>query len=206
MKKGNITGGLILILLGAWFLAVQFIPELKKWAEGNWALSIIGVAAIFLVVSILNNIPGLSIPAFIIGGIGGLLYYQNVTGDWDSWAYAWSLIPGFVGLGLLFFSLQKRDKGTLKAGFILLYISAVLFFVFGSFLGGPKEITRYWPLLLIVAGLWSMRRSIFWKKEKKIVEEEVPPAETIEVVVEEDLVETVEVEEIENIEGEENEI
>ena len=77
--------------------------------------------------SILNNVPGLSIPAFIIGGIGGLLYYQNATGDWNSWAYAWTLIPGFVGLGLLFFSIQTKDKGTQKAGFILLYISAILF-------------------------------------------------------------------------------
>ena len=197
MKKGNVTGGLILILIGAWFLAVQFVPELKKWAEGNWALTIIGVAAIFLVVSILNNIPGLSIPAFIIGGIGGLLYYQNVTGDWDSWAYAWSLIPGFVGLGLLFFSLQTKDKGTMNAGFILLFISAVLFFIFGSFLGGPKEITQYWPLLLIVAGLSSMSRSFFGKKKKKVVEEETHPVETTEVV---------EIEEVEDVEGENNEI
>ena len=69
MKKGNITGGLILILLGLWFLAVQFVPQLKIWAGGNWTLAIIGVAVIFLLVSLLNNIPGLSIPAFIIGGM-----------------------------------------------------------------------------------------------------------------------------------------
>ena len=200
MKKGNITGGLILILLGAWFLAVQFVPQLKDWAEGNWALTIIGIGAIFLLASILNNIPGLSIPAFIIGGIGGLLYYQNVTGDWDSWAYAWSLIPGFVGLGLLFFSLQSKDKGTLKAGSILLFISAVLFFIFGSFLGGPKQITQYWPLLLIVAGLWSMNRSLFRNRKKKVVVDKVhkvheQPVETIEVVIEDDVVEENEEEE-----------
>ena len=194
MKKGNITGGLILILLGAWFLAIQFIPQLKDWAEGSWALSIIGVAAIFLVVSILNNIPGLSIPAFIIGGIGGLLYYQNVTGDWDSWAYAWTFIPGFVGLGLLFFSLQTRDKGTMKAGFILLFISAALFFVFGSFLGASDQLIQYWPLLLILAGVLSVLRSLFGNKRVKSVErapteavpsvdgeaEEAPVEETIE--------------------------
>ena len=170
MKKGNITGGLILILLGAWFLAIQFVPQMKAWAEGSWALSIIGIAAIFLVVSILNNIPGLSIPAFIIGGIVGLLYYQSVTGDWESWAYAWTFIPGFVGLGLLFFSLQARDKGTMQAGFILLFISSVLFFVFGSFLGASEQLIQYWPLLLILAGAWSMLRSFFGKKKAKSVE------------------------------------
>ena len=203
MKKGNITGGLILILLGVWFLAVQFIPQLKVWAKGNWTLSIIGIAAIFLVVSILNNIPGLSIPAFIIGGIGGLLYYQNVTGDWGSWAYAWTLIPSFVGFGLLFFSLQTKDKGTLKAGFILLYISALLFFAFGSFLGVSKQIIQFWPILLITTGLWSMSRSLFGKKKKKII----APVENVEEVIEEaeEELEKVEVEEDETIEGEEDE-
>ena len=66
MKKGNITGGLILILLGAWFLAVQFVPQLDAWASDSWPLIIIGIASAFLLVSILNNIAGLSIPAFII--------------------------------------------------------------------------------------------------------------------------------------------
>jgi len=159
MKKGNITGGLILVLVGAWFLAVQFVPQLNDWAEGSWPLTIIGVGVVFLLVSILNNIPGLSIPAFIIGGIGSLLYYQNVTGDWDSWAYAWSFIPGFVGLGLLFYSLQAKEKGTMQAGFILLFLSTMFFVVFGSFLGAP-----------VVAGLWSMVRSLLGKKKEKIAD------------------------------------
>lgn len=195
MKKGNITGGLILILLGAWFLAVQFIPQLKAWAEGSWPLTIIGIGAIFLFVSVLNNISGLSIPAFIVGGIGGLLYYQNVTGDWGSWAYAWSLIPGFVGLGLLFFSLQTKEKGTLKAGFILVFLSMILFFIFGSFLGASKEIIQFWPLLLIIAGSWSMIRSLSGNKKEKVIMDAVhaQPIETKEVIVEE------------NAEGEENE-
>ena len=170
MKKGNITGGLILVLVGAWFLAVQFVPQLNDWAEGSWPLTIIGVGVVFLLVSILNNIPGLSIPAFIIGGIGSLLYYQNVTGDWDSWAYAWSFIPGFVGLGLLFYSLQAKEKGTMQAGFILLFLSTIFFVVFGSFLGAPDQIIQFWPLLLIVAGLWSMVRSLLGKKKEKIAD------------------------------------
>lgn len=161
MKKGNITGGLILILLGAWFLAVQFVPQLNLWAKGNWSLSIIGLGVIFLLVSVLTKARGFSIPAFIVGGIGGILYYQNVTGDWDSWAYVWTLIPGFVGLGLLFFSLQTRERGSRRAGFILVFLSVIFFVVFGSFLGAPREIIRYWPILLVIAGLWSISKSLF---------------------------------------------
>ncbi len=183
MKKGNITGGLILILLGVWFLAVQLVPQLKAWAAGQWSLVIIGVGVIFLLASILSNIPGLSIPAFIVGGIGGLLYYQNVTGDWASWAYAWTLIPGFVGLGLLFYSIQARDKGTGSAGFVLLFISAALFFTFGSFLGVPKQIIQYWPILLIILGANSIVKAIFGSKKKQITEA-AQPVETKNVTVE----------------------
>ncbi|MBT3322519.1 MAG: hypothetical protein HN392_09575 [Anaerolineae bacterium] len=192
MKKGNLTGGSILILLGVWFLAVQLIPQLNAWAQGQWALIIIGIGVAFLLASILNNIAGLSIPAFIIGGIGGLLYYQNVTGDWASWAYAWTFIPGFVGFGLLFYSIQARDKDTRSAGFILLFISVVLFFVFGSFLGADKDITQYWPVVLILLGI----KSIFKNKKKQITEKE-ETVESKQVIVE------VKVEE--ETKGEENE-
>jgi hypothetical protein len=171
MKKTNITGGLLLILIGAWFLAVQFVPGMRLWVTNSWPLSIIGVGAVFLVAAIASNVPGLAIPAFIIGGIGSLLFYQEATGDWDSWAYAWSLIPGFVGLGLLFFSLLAKDKSASKAGFILIFISAVLFVFFGSFLGASDEIIRYWPLLLIGLGTWSMTRSLF--RSKKSAETEI---------------------------------
>jgi len=196
MKKNNITGGLILILIGAWFMAVQFVPGMRLWVADSWPLSIIGVGAIFLIAAIVSNVPGLAIPAFIIGGIGSLLFYQNATGDWDSWAYAWSLIPGFVGVSLLFFSLLRKDKGAVKAGFILLFISAILFMVFGSFLGAPDGIIRYWPLLLIGFGVWSMTRSLFRTKtsNREITNEEFP---NVEVTNEEDASEAIVSEEIE---------
>ena len=168
MKKGNITGGLILILIGAWFLAVQFVPQLNAWAQGEWALYIIGVGIVFLLASITTNVPGLSVPAFIIGGIGGLLYYQNVTGDFGSWAYAWTLILAFIGFGLLFMSLQTRDKGVAKSGFILVFMSMIFFAIFGSFLGAPKEIIQFWPVILVVAGIWSMSNALFGNRTPKV--------------------------------------
>lgn len=171
MKKTNMTGGLILILIGSWFLAVQFVPGMSDWVSDSWPLTIIGIGAIFLVAAVTSNVAGLAIPAFIIGGIGSLLFYQNATGDWDSWAYAWSLIPGFVGLGLLFFSLLSKDHDASKAGVILLFISTVMFMVFGSFLGAPDEIIQYWPLLLIGLGAWSMVRSLIRPKASAQMDE-----------------------------------
>jgi hypothetical protein len=52
----------------------------------------------------------MAVAACIIGGIGGILYWQSYTGDWASWAYVWTLIPGFSGIGIIF----DRQFGFLK--------------------------------------------------------------------------------------------
>ena len=103
----------------------------------------------------------MAIPACIEGGIGGLLYWQNATGHWESWAYAWTLIPGFVGLGIMLTGLaQGRARRPLLGGAWLIVISALLFLIFASFLGGPNLLGPYWPVLLILAGLLSLGRNL----------------------------------------------
>ena len=42
------------------------------------------------------------VPASIVTGIGGLLYWQNATGRWESWSYAWALIVASVGVSIGF--------------------------------------------------------------------------------------------------------
>ena len=99
-------------------------------------------------------------PDTIIGGIGGLLYYQNVSGNWDSWAYAWSLIPGFVGVGLMLMGLLDREKrSSIRDGIRLIFISFLLFAIFGGFLGGSGALGQLWPVLLILAGIWMLWRN-----------------------------------------------
>ena len=77
-------------------------------------------------------------PACIVGGIGLILWWQNANNRWETWAYAWTLIPGFVGVGALVQALleSKPVKVLLDALWPVL-ISAVLFAVFSSFFGGP---------------------------------------------------------------------
>ncbi len=53
-------------------------------------------------------VPGMIVPAAIVAGVGGLLYWQNATGNWASWAYSWALIPGFSRVGTLLSSLLER--------------------------------------------------------------------------------------------------
>jgi hypothetical protein len=155
-RKSRLALGLVLILLGALFLLFRFYPNLQEMIhlEWSWPLIIIGVGVVILLIGLLTAVPGMAVPACVIAGIGGILYYQNVTQDWASWAYAWALIPGFSGVGQVITGiLGKHERKMIGAGLWQIFISAILFLVFGSFLGPLGWLGPFWPLLLIVAGL-----------------------------------------------------
>jgi hypothetical protein len=159
-RRSSLVGGLLLILLGAWFLISQFWPGLHP--EFSWPWIIVGVGALMLVIGLLSGEPDMAVPACVVGGIGGLLYWQNATGNWESWAYAWSLIPGFVGVGVVLSGLLGGNGGkALRDGGSLILISLALFAVFGSWLGGLTLFGDYWPVLLILWGLWLLIRPLF---------------------------------------------
>lgn len=164
--RRNIVTGIVLILVGALALTYQIFPQLQDYfyIEFGWPLIVIGVGVLLALIGLFTWEAGMVVPACIVGGIGGLLYYQNATGDWGSWAYAWALIPGFVGVGTLLLGLLTRDRGTMGGGGWLIFISLTLFAIFGSFLGPPIAILKYWPLLLIVLGLLLLARGVFRRR------------------------------------------
>jgi len=154
---------LVLILLGAWFLAAQFVPGWQDWFE--WPLSIVGVGVLLLVIGLVTGVPDLAVPACIVGGIGALLYWQNTTGNWESWSYAWALIPGFVGVGIVLSGLLGGGfRQGVREGSPLILISLILFAVFGSLFGALKPLGDYWPVLLIVLGLLVLVQGLFRRR------------------------------------------
>ena len=162
-QRTNIILGLLLILAGTLFLAQQYYPALRIWEyfTFSWPWYVIGAGALLLLLGLLVGAPGMAVPATIVAGIGGLLYWQQSAGDWRSWAYTWTLIPGFVGLGIILEGLLAgKLRGGLRAGGLLVVLSAILFLVFSSFLGGPALLGVYWPALLILIGLWLIIRSL----------------------------------------------
>lgn len=181
--RSSLAFGFLLIVLGAWFLAVQLVPGLNWfWNILTWPVGIIIIGLFLLILGLVLNAPGMAIPASIVGGIGGLLYWQNATGNWDSWAYAWSLIPGFVGVGLMLASLLgEGGRDTFRVGAWMSIISLTVFAVFGAFFGA-SVLGTYWPVLLIVFGLWVIIQPLFKRKPKPIVEPvSVEPVESIEL-------------------------
>jgi hypothetical protein len=164
MDRSRVATALVLILIGVWFLLVQFVPALHGFAINGqtWPLIIVGIGVLFALIGLATWTPGFIVPACVIGGLGGLLYYQNLSGDWRSWAYAWTLIPGFAGVGVFFSSLLSgRIREAISGGVWLVFISGVLFVIFSSFLGGPSLLGIYWPVLIILLGVILLVQSIF---------------------------------------------
>lgn len=163
-RRTNLIGGIVLILIGGIFLAAQLFPGLGLTLniELSWPLILVGVGILLLLLGLLANAPGMAVPACVVAGIGGILYWQNITGDWTSWAYAWTLIPGFVGVGTILAGLFGGTfRRSLRDGGSLILISLILFAIFSSLLGGKSYLGVYWPVLIILLGLWLLIRPLF---------------------------------------------
>ena len=169
-RRSSLVSGLMLILIGALFLVFQLVPDLKKLVniEFTWPLIIVLVGFGLFVLGLLTRAPGMAVPACIVAGIGGILYYQNATGNWESWAYVWALIPGFSGLGTILSGLLGMDtRHSLEAGSWQVFVSLVLFFILGSLLGGLNLFGPYGPLLLVLFGLFILVRALFPGRKNK---------------------------------------
>lgn len=152
-KRSSLAWGFIFIIFGAFLLLNQIVPGLKLIFDWPWI--IMGVGVVFLLLAIFTKNGGLAVPGCIVGGVGAILFYQNLTGNWETWAFAWTLIPGFVGVGIGLASIISPDEtpNGLTASLTMVAISLILFFVFGGakFLGIDSSII--WPFIIIGFGL-----------------------------------------------------
>jgi hypothetical protein len=162
-QRSNLAVGLVLILIGGAFLVAQLAPDAFAWIdpETHWPLLIIGLGVLLLLIGPLTGVPAMAVPACIVGGIGGLLYWQNTTGNWASWAYAWTLFPGFVGIGVILSGLfSGQPRQAFRDGGGAIFVSLVLFTIFGFFFGRDVFQGILWPILLIVLGVVVLIRGV----------------------------------------------
>jgi hypothetical protein len=158
-----------LILIGGWFLAAQFdlVPGLNEIMDFKyqWPLIVIGIGVFLFFLGLLIRNPRMCVPACIVGGIGGLLYWTNSTGNWDAWSYIWALIPGFVGIGIILSTLLGgMEKRGYREGLRLIIISAILFLIFLMLFSGQGQFLKYWPVLVILGGIWIIIQTILRRK------------------------------------------
>lgn len=162
-NRSSLFLGILLIAIGAWLVATRQVPSLREFTDNmTGAIWTIGAGVLILVIGLLTNSPGMAVPASIVAGVGGILYYQDQVNDYSSWAYAWTLIPGFVGVGTIIAGLLgENTRRNLAGGLRLLVISTVLFLVFATFLGDINFLGEYGAaILLILLGVFILARGV----------------------------------------------
>lgn len=164
MKHNNLIWGVILIGLGLFFLFNQLFPDLIGWFNWPWILVVLG--GIFVVGSLVGRAGGAMVAGLVLLTLGGIFLYQTRTGDWDSWAYLWALIPVVAGIGMLIGGLYDAELRPARIPALIGIGGGLgMLAIMTGLLGLNQDVLRYWPVLLILVGFVIIFRA--WRRGRK---------------------------------------
>ncbi len=138
----------------------------------GWPLFVIVPGVLILLLASSNRgalSEGLAITGSILTATGLILLYQNATGRFESWAYAWALVfPGSAGAGMVLYGWRAGRQGNVRVGLRLGLVAVVLFLVgavFFELVLGIGGFRLPWsgvliPLVVIVAGVALLLRNL----------------------------------------------
>ncbi len=180
-NTGTLIAGTILIVFGLMALAGQFLRFLD-WGF-LWPFIVIGFGALFFLAMFAGGrqSAGFAIPGSIVGGIGLVLLFENITGRWEAMSYFWTLIILFVGIGIYIMGWYGEDVNQKRSGWGVMKVGFVLFVIFGSFfeLLFSSFNNLIFPILLIILGVYLIlsRSGLFGgRKTEEPSDNSIPPA------------------------------
>lgn len=156
--------GVLLIILGAATLVARAVgfdlfETIGAW---GWPFFVIVPGVVLLAASLVPVPPrgiGFATSGAIVTTVGALLLYQSQADHFESWAYAWALLPFAAGLATAAYGLLARDRRMVTAGTTMAAIAAGLFLVGAWFFEGVfagerrlTEIGAWWPIGIVVLG------------------------------------------------------
>jgi hypothetical protein len=149
-----------------------------------WPLIIIGFGAMFFVGMFVagKSYAWLAIPGSIVVTNGLMLFLQNLTGNWETWSYSWTVILMSIGAGIFIMGAWQGNESRRRAGLRVFEIGAILFVIFGAFfemlfsIGAPASLRGYiFPIGMILLGSYLViRRSGLLSSRQAKVEEQQP--------------------------------
>jgi hypothetical protein len=169
--------GLLLIAAGAVALVLRTIGVNLFEAIGpwGWPFFVIVPGVVLLALSLVPVPPkgvGFAIGGAVVTTVGSLLLYQSQTGHWESWSYAWALIPTMVGVAMTMYGLLAGARGLVTSGSWMAGISFGLFLVGGWFFEGlfageqrPLDVANWWPIGLMILGALFVIRAVITRPE-----------------------------------------
>ena len=179
-NAGALVGGAIMIAFGLLALASRVFRSVD-WGF-LWPFAVIGIGALFFVAMFAGGkqTAGFAIPGSIIGGIGLVLLFQNITDHWESMSYFWTLIIMFVGAGIYIMGLYGGDVNQRQSGTRVMKVGFILFVIFGAFFEMifSSFNNLIFPILLIILGAYLvLTRSglLSGKKSESSPDDSLPP-------------------------------
>jgi hypothetical protein len=168
--------GVALIVLGLLFLAAQTLDLEFDFGVPLWPFFVIVPGVVIYFASFAaGREAGAAVASVgaLITTIGLILLYQQATDHWESWAYAWALLPAAVGFGLVSYGTATGDERIARGGWPPLAFGVVAFLIGAAFfegvlgLGGPQNrVFGEWvlPVLLLGVGAVLVGRSMLSRR------------------------------------------
>jgi hypothetical protein len=165
--------GVALLLIGVALFLGQLLGIGIE--DVGWPAIVIGIGVVILALGLfVNNEQGMVIGGTVVTTVGLVLLYQNSTGHWESWAYAWALVgPAASGLGLLLWGVRTGDPTEIRNGTWALlgglgiFVVGFLFFEGVIGISGRSIPLPEWvlPVAVIGIGVVVLARGIFQRRE-----------------------------------------
>ena len=165
--------GLILVVVGAILFAGQMAGIGIE--DVGWPIFVIAVGVVILLIGlVVANEQGMVIGGTVVTTVGLVLLYQDQTGRWESWAYAWALVgPAASGLGLLLWGLRSGNGTDIRNGTwgllggLAIFAVAFLFFEGVIGIGGDRLALPEWllPVAVIAIGVVVLLRGMLQRRE-----------------------------------------
>ena len=165
--------GVALLLIGI----LLFVAQLYDIGidDVGWPAIIIGIGVVILALGLfVNREQGMVIGGTVVTTVGLVLLYQNSTGHWESWAYAWALVgPAASGLGMTMWGIRTSDANEIRNGTWALlgglgiFVVGFLFFEGVIGISGRRLPLPEWvlPAAVIAIGLVILARGVFQRRE-----------------------------------------
>ncbi|HKO32813.1 MAG TPA: hypothetical protein VJY85_03605 [Candidatus Limnocylindria bacterium] len=160
-SSGTALLGILLITVGVFFFIGQWLNI--DWGAATWPFYVIAPGLAMMAFGLTQREgSGLTVAGSIVTMVGLVLLYQNATGHWESWAYAWALVgPGGSGLGMLLYGTRSGNRKMARDGFwqiliaIGLFVAGFIFFEGIIGISGQRLPLPEWvlPVAVIAIGL-----------------------------------------------------
>ena len=157
--------GLVVVAIGIAALALRQVgADVGDLVDrAGWPFFVIVPGLALLAIAFVAARPqglGFAIAGSIVTTIGLILLYQESTGNWETWAYAWALIPGAAALAMILYGSALGRSDLVAAGFRVGAAAATLFvagfwFFETTFQTGraPIDLGQWWPVAVIGLGV-----------------------------------------------------